>query len=293
MKPNLILSSMRNLEYDEVAPFFESLRATGSTAQIHFFVSGVSEDTLKKITKMGATYEKFSYFTIRRRQPLMYLWPIWKPMLAKRDFAGKRRLGKIVLHLMSLRFIYYYEFLQARPGQYENILLSDCRDLYFQRDPFSDNLGPGLHAFLEARTQIIGTCWRNSQMVRDAFGPGVLAELATAPVSCAGTTIGDQASIMAYLQTLLETLCLSVKMNSGNDQGVHNGIVHRNMIPGVHIHDNYSSTVYTAGCESSESTRFNDAGEIIRQDGEVYPILHQIDRHEATYRQLVAKLNRA
>ena len=292
MKDNLVLSSIANLPYEEVATFLESLRATGSTAKVHFFVSGVSEQTVKKVRAMGATVEPFAYFSIRRRQPMTYLWPILKPIFARRDFAGKCRLGRWTLHLMALRFILYYDHLAARRDQYDNILLTDCRDVYFQRDPFSDHLPPGLHTFLESPAMTNGNNKNCRVMVVNAFGPKIAEELFPLPVSCAGTTMGDIESILLYLREMIEIVCRSVTMYASNDQGVHNYIVHRGLVPNLHIHDNYSSSVFTAGCESVKDIHFNERGEIIRRDGTVYPILHQIDRHVAIYQQLREKLAR-
>lgn len=293
MKDNLILSTIRNLKYSEFAPFLDSLRACGSTAKVHFFVSGVDEKTLEKVREAGATVEPFTYFSVRRRQPMNYLWALWKPILAKRDFAGRRALGRWVLHLMAVRFILYYEFLASRRDQFENVLLTDCRDVFFQRDPFAENLGPGLHCFLESAHLTIGTNASNTRMILNAFGPEVLAELANHPISCAGTTIGDSASMLLYLQTMIELVCEGRKMVSSNDQGVHNYIVHRRLIPGLQVHDNYSSSVFTAGCEAREDIHLNERGEVVRRDGQVYPVLHQLDRHVETYAKLLAKLHGA
>jgi hypothetical protein len=290
MKDNLILSTVHELTYGEVEPFLKSLQATGSQAQVHFFTCRVSAKSLEKIKSHGVVIHPFNYLTFRRRQPLLVFWPLWKRMLASRDFAGKRRLARKIFHLMSLRFVMYYDFLESRADQFQQVLLTDCRDVYFQRDPFSENLGPGLHCFLEAQSQIIGTCPSNRKMILGAFGPKVLEEIGANTVSCAGTTIGDVDSILAYMQAMIETLCLGVKMYSGNDQGVHNYLIRRGLLPTLHLHDNYSSSVFTAGCEAKGSVLVNDRDEVIRKDGGVYPILHQQDRHPEIQRKLLAKL---
>jgi len=194
---------------------------------------------------------------------------------------------------MSLRHALSYEYLSQHQDKFENVLLIDCRDVYFQRDPFSDNLGPGLHCFLEARTQTIGKCSSNRQMMLTAFGPAVVSELADAPVSCAGTTLGDMQSILNYEKKMIELLCTIGEMTQGNDQGVHNYIVHKHLISPLHLHDNYSSSVFTAGCERVEDITLNERDEIVRKDGSVYPTLHQQDRHREIQRKLLAKLETA
>ena len=93
MKKNLIVSAVHDLEYPLLAPFLESLRATGSPAHVHLFLSRVSARSRKKIEALGVTTQSFYYLHFRRRRPLMLLWPLWKRMLASRDFAGKCRLA--------------------------------------------------------------------------------------------------------------------------------------------------------------------------------------------------------
>lgn len=289
-KQNLILSATHDMGYRELAPFLESLRATGSTAKVHLFMSGVDARSAKRIEAMGISIKRFHYLHFRRRRPLALLWPLWKKLLAARDLPEKCRLAGPVFYFASLRFVLYHEYLLKHQDQFENVLLTDCRDVYFQRDPFSENLGPGVHCFLEAKRQIIGKCPANSRMVRTAFGPEVLRELADAPVSCAGTLLGDIASILKYLETMVELLCKIITMTSIIDQGVHNFIIHRRLLPFLHLHDNYSSIVFTAGCEGGDSIRLNDRNEIIRQDGGVYSMLHQYDRHAGIRDKLHAKL---
>ncbi len=291
MKENLIISAVHDLEYDKMAPFLESLRQTGSTARVHLFVSNVSARSREKMEALGGvTTQVFNFLHFRRRRPLLLVWPLWKKILASRDLAGKCRLALPVFQFVALRHVLAYEFLLGRQDEFENVLLTDSRDVYFQRDPFSDNLGPGLHCFLEARTQIVETCRSNSKMVRTAFGPEVLAELAKAPVSCAGATLGDLQSVLAYEKTMIELLCTIQEMTQSNDQGVHNYLIQKQLVPGIQVHDNYSSSVFTAGCEPTSAIRLNERDEIIREDGTPYPILHQHDRHPEILKRLLAKL---
>ncbi len=132
-------------------------------------------------------------------------------------------------------------------------------------------------------------------MLRGSFGAEVLAEMAERRVSCSGTTIGDADSITAYLKKMIDLSAAGPKMFGGSDQGVHNFIVHRKLVPGLHAHDNYDSTVFTAGCEPEQSYRWNAKDEIVRDDGAPYPILHQHDRYPAvtkrTAREAEARRN--
>lgn len=287
---NLVMSVAHGLEYEAMMPFLESFAATGSDTKMHLFVCAVSKASIKKMELPGVTINRFHCLNFRQRQPLLYLWPVWRRLLATRDFERKCSMGKRVLHLASMRFILYYEFLLKHRNEFENVLLTDSRDVFFQRDPFADDLGPGLHCFLEAKTQFIGKCAANTMFLEETCGPKVLAEMADCRVSCSGTTIGDVDSIMAYLKEMINVSASGIKMFRANDQGAHNFIVHRKLIPALHLHDNYESSVFTMGCEPEEAIRWNTADEVVRADGTPYPILHQYDRYPLVKRRLEAKI---
>ena len=291
---NLVLTVVHGMEYERMAPFFESFVAfADANTKMHVFTCGVSRETVAKIESMGVVTHPFRYLSFRHRQPLLYLWPIWKPMMARRDFEGKCALGRKIFHLFAMRFIMYRDLLLQHPGEFENVLLTDCRDVFFQRDPFADRLGPGVHCFLEARTQIVGTCPSNRKMVEYTFGPEVIEEMARDRVSCAGTTMGDVTSIMGYLKAFVETISSGRKLYSVSDQGTHNYMIHYKRVPSLIVHDNYNSSVFTAGCEPEESIRWNERNEIIRDDGQSYPVLHQYDRFSSAREKLAVKLRAA
>jgi len=100
--------------------------------------------------------------------------------------------------------------------------------------------------------------------------------------------MGDVASMLPYAKAMFELL---VTNNwSFFDQGVHNYIVHKKVVPNIILHDNYSSSVFTGGCEPLADYRWNDHNEIIRADGQPYPILHQCDRYPESKRRYTARL---
>ena len=168
------------------------------------------------------------------------------------------------VHPNCQRFMLYYEFLKLNKYA-ENILLTDCRDVYFLGDPFFPSLPAGLNVFLEDASMTIGKCQFNSEWVKTVWGLENSCRLSEKPISCAGVTIGDYEYMVEYLAIMA--------WNSDNhvnvDQGAHNGIVHFDKIERCNIHSNDTGPVLTMGY--MQNPKISDLGK--------YAIIHQYDRH--------------
>ena len=284
MKTNLILSIVRKLSFDDLRPFLISLKRTGYTGEIVFFVSGLSSETAKRLQDFGVQLIPFDYFSVRMRRPELLLWPLWRRIFARmKTFEEKSALAKRVFFFMVLRHLLYYEFLMKNPERYATIVSTDCRDVFFQSDPFARNYEPGLHVFLEGKTRTIATCPGNRRMIHDAFGSELLPKLGSHEPSCAGFTVGDHASMTAYLRLMTE-LAFQVRempMVTGLDQGIHNYIIYENPLPNTHLHPNGSGGVLTMSFAGPEEFDLNDSGFVSSRTDEPIAVLHQYDRHPA------------
>jgi hypothetical protein len=282
MKKNLILSVVHTMPFAAVEPFVVSLKRTGYTGDVVIFVSRVSRDAARGLKQNGIRVIPFQLLTVRMRQPIALLWPVWRRWLnSNRDFEWKCGLARRVLSLVFLRFVLFHDFLIAEGEAYDHVMLTDCRDVIFQRDPFTLKPDRALWAFLEAESQTIGQCPFNRRMLQDCFGPAILAELSRERVSCSGVTIGDTHSMLAYLRVFVEHSFTIQKMPmvSGNDQGLHNYLVYRGNLPGLRLLTNADGIVATLGAVPRAQIHTNTAGEVTTSDGRVFPIVHQYDRH--------------
>jgi hypothetical protein len=220
--------------------------------------------------------------SLRMRRPACLLWPLWKrvfPRLKKEQ--ARRRLATRVVSLFFLRFVLYLDYLESLPEKPGWVFLTDCRDVIFQDDIFSRVTEPGLYCFLEKPGKTIGQCPANSDMVRNCFGEEAVQEIGHCEVSCAGTVLGDYASVHAYLRTMAEH-ALKVRrmqMISGDDQGLHNYLIHKRIVPGVRLVQNATGPVGTLGAMTVEEMRQSPEHLILQQDGRPYAIIHQYDRH--------------
>lgn len=290
-KPNLVLSIIQKLSFEDVEPFIASLRGSGCRAEIVFFASHLADTTARRLRDAGVQLLPFKYFRVRMRRPILLLWPLWRWRFARmRTYEGKVALAKRVFFIFNLRYVFAHELLASRPGRYARVLLSDCRDVIFQSDPFAWEQERGVHSFLEGEGRTIATCPGNRQMITEGFGEKILETLGSREPACAGVTIGDADAVRDYCRLQTELACgvEQMRMVSAVDQGIHNYIFHRGLLPDLHLHKNGEGMTLTMGSMKPEEIRRDEAGQVLLADGRVAPILHQYDRHS----ELAAQLRR-
>ena len=276
----VILGVLRNLEVDGIRPFFESLKATGYDGDVVMFCTKISAQTECYLTEQGVKIVPFAYWAIKNHQPMLLIWPFWRWVIGLLpSFKAKTAVARYVWFLFYLRFLLYYEFLVANPN-YERIMITDVRDVWFQRDPFAWMHGEeGLFCFEEILGRTIGNCSSNSELIREAVGPKRASLVSDCQVSCAGVTFGTRDAMLLYLHKFCELAFTAhrPKTSTGSDQGVHNWIVHRETIPGLRLLNN-EGPVNTMGLYQNEAIRTDGLGHVVNAVGEVQSVLHQYDR---------------
>jgi hypothetical protein len=276
----LIMGAVRRLGVEELQPFIKSLRASGYQGDCVLFTTSVSASTLRYLHDQKIRTVPFFYPAVRNHQPFLYGWKIWKPLFGLlREQETKLKLARLVWDLFFLRFLFYRNYLRTHE-EYTHIMITDVRDVIFQKDPFIwMGQKQGVFCFEEASGLTIGNSSANSQMVREVFGANGLAQICHQQVSCAGITFGTRTSLLRYLQSFLD-LALQAKNLwpcSGSDQGIHNYIIHQIGIPALQLVNN-EGPVFTMGCVPRNQIRQNSLGQVINYEGTAYPILHQYDR---------------
>jgi hypothetical protein len=277
---SLIVGSVRRLSCADLYPFVESLRSTGYSGDCVFFSTSMSRSSLSYLHDHGIQTIPFYYPAIRNHQPLLYGWSLWKLLLNKLKSRELRlKIARLVWDLFFIRFLFARNFLTAH-AEYSQVMLTDVRDVVFQRDPFAwmENR-KGVFCFEEKQGRTIGECNSNSRMVREIFGEEGWTEMRKCQISCAGVTFGTRVELLEYLERFLDLSldALSLRPCSGSDQGVHNRVVHFEKLGNLALLDN-EGPVFTMGCVSQEFIRVNAAGEVVNRQGDVYSVLHQYDR---------------
>lgn len=280
MKHNLILTMVHRIKYPALEPFFRSLQRTDFHGDVVVFASLLRAESIRQLRQWGAHVVPFFFPGEHVVNRASQLWWIWKKVFAS-DISqrGKERLAHVVFHLFYRRHLLYLDFLRERGSQYDSVFLTDCRDVFFQANPFSWNAAPGLHVFLEEDSNTIGLCPHNSRWMRNLFGEEALRLLAGETVSCAGTVFGDVPAIMDYLQLMIASAMQVPSMRDADgDQGIHNYLLRTGRLGSVKIHSNRKGPVMTAGLMKPTDLRRNANGLVMNEANEVVPTLHQYDR---------------
>lgn len=180
------------------------------------------------------------------------------------------------LHLFSLRYILYYLYITNCGKIFDNIMVSDIRDVIFQKDPFDFSINGKLNCSIESEEWPIGRSEFNANEIRDAFGVDALDKLKDKLISNCGVTIGPKDLILSYISKMVE-LILAGTSSVIMDQGTHNYIVYNDYIKNIVFIKNNNGPVLTLGYE--KNVYRNKQNLITDKNGLVINIIHQYDRH--------------
>lgn len=257
-KRNLILGTQREVLPQELRVFLASLRSTGCQAEVVVYSAGKPGDELVAVAKtFDASMVEYDYEELSRSH------------------------GPMNLH----RFELFRFFLQEVKGddRYDQVLLCDVRDVFFQEDPFFHlSVDDGIGVAVEPEHLLIGNCSIHAAWLSHGCpmyqSERILERVESEKRSCAGTTIGTHAGILRYLDTMLSEASRTVKTldctsqhgasawegtittrdgNGGwrmwcNDQGMHNALLWTGKfgVPGgvnVTLHGAETSRLATVG----------------------------------------------
>jgi hypothetical protein len=303
-KKNLVMGLAKGYQWEVIRPFFASLRNSGYSGDICLFYSDLDERTVRSLREYDVELVPFTMGTVNLllkrvsvfsllnhiyRSPLNYIYPMHKLYYdlvnrvssrqnGQRDLR-KFRIAAKTFNVYCVRFPLYYLYLAQHQDKYARVMLSDVRDVVFQRDPFDFEFEDGLCFFMEDDRQPIKNCPYNSLWLRTGYGEEAVQEVGDQIASCSGTTIGSTNAIMRYLDLMVDHM-LRLKFHpAGMDQGVHNYLLYKNEITNVKLFPNRLGPVFTMGKTVDLPTRFNEEGLVLNIDGTVAHVLHQYDRH--------------
>lgn len=289
-----VLTVAHRMHLPQLFPLIASLRATGYSGRIIVFASFLSRSTQQGLKRFGCHIIPFFFLGRHVRQPIAQIWFLWRtvfrlplPPLLKDTIAHR------VFHLFYLRHLLYLRFLERNPSL-ERIVMCDARDVYFQRNPFSCWPGSGLHAFAEDSSIRIGDCPHHKRWIKTLSNETTFRELTDLPRVCAGTILADRTSAISFLKKMLDLTfsARSLEAHDG-DQGLYNILVHQNLVDGITVHSNGTSSVFTIGGIARERICTDAEGFVLGKDQSRVPILHQYDRKPEIASVLLAKLSRS
>jgi hypothetical protein len=262
---------MHGYDYPFVEPFFESLKTTGFKGDVVIFVSEtVSKTTKRSLKKSGAILIDY-----------LSSYPF------KHDYAHAFKNILPDASISNYRFVLYLQYLLANPDKYQNVMLTDIRDVIFQKNPFAETQGKRINVFLEDPIQTFRTSELNYQWSSAANGKEVTDGILDEVVSCAGVTIGETTLILDYLDYIKKKLEFRNELPWAFDQGIHNGYVYDFKPAGMRVFKNDDGYVSTLGAYQPYQT--NSRGEVINSEGKSYAVVHQYDRSGKLFAAVKAK----
>lgn len=304
-RPKLILGVAEDMCWEQLRPFVESLGRTSFDGELRLFVAGLDASTIRRLEDEGVRLEHVRRLRFERRgrvfhphdPPLRrfrasrvtraYPWLIRALAIPTRDRLRTRcRLAAPLSFPHVARFLRYYDYL-SRPGaSYDAVMLTDVRDVFFQRDPFDFDIGASVHCFLEHPHETLGSQKHNRGWLLAAFGEDVLRELEDRPISCSGVTIGAGAAVLGYLRVLVDLLLGIPRQQGGIDQAAHNYAVHRGLVPDLELVANDGGPVTNLAIvpEAEVLAALPDGYSHVN-------VLHQYDRHPQLAEMLLSRLD--
>ncbi len=204
-------------------------------------------------------------------------------------------------HPSTLRWGMMRKYLSdaAARAQYARVWMADVRDSYFQLDPFAMlPLGQsGFLTFKGVEDKKIRECGWNGKWIEDCFAKSTYDRVADNMIICSGVSMGDTDSVYAYLgmmdriisNTGPESQILGSKFpaceRNGVDQGVHNVLVHKKLIPNMITYDHQKGPVANLQAKMSS---VRGMGVFNKQNKKV-AVVHQYDRFPELQKQLFKK----
>jgi hypothetical protein len=208
----------------------------------------------------------------------------------------RKQIESFVPYLLAItlgRFFLTRSFLATRANEYSAVLLIDCRDVIFQRNPLEDFEG-GILAGVENCD--IKDQPQNCKWLEQIYGESseTLNGLWPKKVICSGVTLGATTQILSYLDLMCAEFMEQlprVAYTEYLDQAVHNKILYseRHNLDLRLTNNTKGSIVHLATSDLSEFDKDWARG-LRMKDGRTVGIVHQYDRHPELTRVLLARL---
>ena len=176
----------------------------------------------------------------------------------------------------------------------ENIMLTDTKDVIFQKDPFLNTNLTKLNFFLEDK--LITNCATNTRWIIRAYGNNAYNKIKNKRISCSGVTIGHKKEILKYCNQMV----LEIKnkkyyslnpFNKGSDQGNHNIIVNSSKFKMARKFFNIDSFVVNLSNSKENILKYTNGKFSINK--KTISVIHQYDSHkliEKNVQNLISKL---
>jgi hypothetical protein len=296
-KKNAVIGAVRSYRFDQIEPFVLSLKKTGFSGDLVLLWNRLTKETRQKLTEAGVKLIHFPYRGSGAHNSLSRFWPFLRPLVAAMPSSLiSRAILQTILPLQTSRFFAYRDFLEKHKEEYENVLITDVRDVFFQQDPFI-TFRSGLMVFEEDHCLSLGeeTAY-NASWIVELFGKEELAAIAHHPILCSGTSMGRIDYMLRYLAKFERLTAMAHGLSMiGSDQGIHNFLIRNENEKWFEVSKNGTGPVVTMSGFSSPGIDYviSDGGQALDPTGRIIPIIHQYDRNPEFAEKLLKSLNHA
>ena len=290
---SLVIGAYTGLPARLVEPFAQSLRTAGFNGrfvvlaglcgpeekeQLRSLADDVVDLDAEYASPPGAMRHLLSFLRSTRGFR-GHVYPLAFQALARGSFRRWSNLEYNLEGLQSLRYRHYRDYLAALDPEPDVVMLTDLRDVVFQRDPFAEPVS-GLELYLEDDSVRIGDEPFNTRWIRNLYGAAELDRLRDRRVSCSGTVVGTRAGVLQYLDEMISEIAPRRRPMGSHDQGVHNALLQHGRFDRLTVVANGRGRVLTMGKMTSYET--GPDGTVLNADGSIPAVLHQWDRHGDT-----------
>lgn len=255
---NLIMGTVKSYSWKKLEPFVRTLKQTGFSGDIVFFVCEVPKKTKKKLIEEGIKIIEFDN----------------KTHLNMFNEQTKNSFKKIGINeggpLNSYRHFLYSEYLKRYGKNYENVMLTDLGDIVFQKNPFSFQINNKIHFFLMG-IKIKKT--KEKKRISNAHGKNFVKKIENKQSICAGTVIGIKKEIINYLHLMKKNLTLVE-----SDQPTQNYLIYSNKLSNIKIHNNGDIVLTTSSKEIFPKYASIRNNLVYNKRGKIINVLHNYDR---------------
>jgi len=203
--------------------------------------------------------------------------------LSKRNYSSTNFLlkpfGKLAIRIIHERFFIAFQILKSNRNVFSKVLLTDCRDVVIQRDPFSFS---GNKLFSGLEPEIIRNEKYTFRWIESVYGQDILNRSLDKPVICAGVTLGSAEKVENYLLELCNEMWKHLPQmifkDCGYDQAAHIYLAFEKQFE-LELTSNHQGIIATISLENPSKFTIDFGRGLVEMDNQCPAIIHQYDRH--------------
>jgi hypothetical protein len=297
---NWIIGMADGYRWEQLGNFVESWQGIGSPGRLCLFHGRLDRETRRHLVASGVVLSRLPRLWLPRRMEVHHGGRLDRSLAAAHRFskrlarhfpalsaAFERRLMFSFGHVANLRFWLAYDLLaRLKLRDDAQVLLTDVRDVIFQRSPFEEDPPQRVRFFEESKNLNARECESYGPWLSNVYGEAFLDRASEAIVCCCAVVLGPARAVMEYLErfrALMKEGPGAAAYQFGFDSAAHNLLaLPEGQFQGERV-SNPNPTVVHLGAMSPEefgrSLRVDPEGRLRTADGALIALIHQYDRH--------------